>query len=118
MVAGFTLLNELKNNPLVYTELEKKSAYLENGLREVFSKKEIPFRINRMGSMISLHFSEHDIKDFASAAAAATETFNNFFHHMLKSGVYLPPSAFETWFISNAISYQDLDRTIQAASRF
>lgn len=118
MVAGFTLLSELKNNPTIYDELEAKGVYLEKGLREVFDKKGTPYRINRIGSMISVHFGDHDIKDFAAASHAATEVFNNFFHHMLKSGVYLPPSAFETWFISNAISYQDLDRTIQAASRF
>ena len=74
--------------------------------------------INRLGTMISIHFSDHVVKDFNSAANADIATFNKFFHHMLDSGVYLPPSAFETWFISNAISYQDLDRTIQAASRF
>lgn len=118
MVAGFTLLSELKNNPGIYTELEEKGAYLEKGLRAVFDEKGSAYRINRLGSMISLHFGDYDIKDFASASRAATETFNNFFHHMLKSGVYLPPSAFETWFISKAISYQDLDRTIKAASRF
>jgi glutamate-1-semialdehyde 2,1-aminomutase len=118
MVAGFTLLYELKNNPVIYDELEAKGAYLEKGLRETFDMKGTAYRINRIGSMISVHFGDHDIKDFNAASRAATETFNNFFHHMLKSGVYLPPSAFETWFISNAISYQDLDRTIQAASRF
>jgi glutamate-1-semialdehyde 2,1-aminomutase len=118
MVAGFTLLYELKNNPVIYDELEAKGAYLEKGLRETFDMKGTAYRINRIGSMIRVHFGDHDIKDFNAASRAATETFNNFFHHMLKSGVYLPPSAFETWFISNAISYQDLDRTIQAASRF
>ncbi|MFT3703755.1 MAG: glutamate-1-semialdehyde 2,1-aminomutase [Agriterribacter sp.] len=118
MVAGFTLLSALNNNPNVYTELEEKGAYLEKGLSNVFNEKGLAFRINRIGSMISIHFADHEIKDFGWATKTATETFNNFFHHMLKSGVYLPPSAFETWFISNAISYQDLDRTIKAASRF
>ncbi|MFT3749012.1 MAG: glutamate-1-semialdehyde 2,1-aminomutase [Agriterribacter sp.] len=118
MIAGYTLLSILKNNPVVYDELEAKGKYLEEGLRKVFNNKRIAYTINRLGSMISIHFSEHVVKDFNSAAKADIETFNKFFHHMLDSGVYLPPSAFETWFISNAISYQDLDRTIQAASRF
>lgn len=118
MIAGFTLLNILKNNPAVYKELEAKGKYLEQGLRDVFTGKGIAHTINRMGSMISLHFCEHAVKDFDGAAGAGIETFNKFFHHMLNSGVYLPPSAFETWFISNAISYQDLDRTIKTASRF
>ena len=118
MVAGFTLLKTLKDAPRVYEELEAKGAYLEKGLRKVLEEKGLPVQINRMGSMISVHFSSHEVKDFASASAADIPTFNKFFHHMLDSGVYLPPSAFESWFISNAISYQDLDRTISAASRF
>ncbi|MGN6439447.1 MAG: glutamate-1-semialdehyde 2,1-aminomutase [Agriterribacter sp.] len=118
MVAGYTLLEILKNNREVYSELEDKGIYLENGLREAFKSKPYPYVINRIGSMISVHFSSHPVKDFATAAAADIALFNKFFHHMLNSGVYLPPSAFETWFISNAISYQDLDRTIEAASRF
>lgn len=118
MVAGYTLLEILKNNRQIYSELEDKGIYLENGLREAFKSKPYPYVINRIGSMISVHFSSHPVKDFATAAAADIALFNKFFHHMLNSGVYLPPSAFETWFISNAISYQDLDRTIEAASRF
>jgi glutamate-1-semialdehyde 2,1-aminomutase len=118
MIAGFTLLKTLKDTPNIYGELEAKGAYLEKGLCRVLEEKGLPVRINRMGSMISVHFSRHEVKDFASASAADIATFNKFFHHMLDSGVYLPPSAFESWFISNAISYQDLDRTISAASRF
>ncbi|HRQ50819.1 MAG TPA: glutamate-1-semialdehyde 2,1-aminomutase, partial [Agriterribacter sp.] len=118
MIAGYTLLKELNANPAIYDELEAKGAYLEQGLSRVFRTGTHPFRINRLGSMISLHFSDRNITDFTSASGANIEIFNKFFHHMLKSGVYLPPSAFETWFISNAITYQDLDRTIDAASRF
>ncbi len=118
MIAGYTLLKTLKENPVIYQELEEKGAYLEKGLNNVFKQKNIPVQINRIGSMISVHFSNHEVKDFAGASAADIATFNRFFHHMLDSGVYLPPSAFETWFISNAVSYQDLDRTITAASRF
>ena len=118
MIAGYTLLKELNANPVIYDELEAKGAYLEKGLSEVLRNKPYPFRINRLGSMISVHFSDQDITDFTQASEANIEVFNKFFHHMLNSGVYLPPSAFETWFISNAITYQDLDRTIEAASRF
>ena len=118
MAAGYALLSELKANPGIYDELEAKGAYLEKGLGEALKNKPYPFRINRLGSMISVHFSDHAVTDFSSAASADIEVFNKFFHHMLNSGVYLPPSAFETWFVSNAITYQDLDRTIDAASRF
>jgi glutamate-1-semialdehyde 2,1-aminomutase len=65
--------------------------------------------------MISVHFSEHPVNNFADAAAADNATFNRFFHQMLQRGVYLPPSAFETWFICNALTYADIDMTVQAA---
>jgi len=74
-----------------------------------------PFIINQFGSMISIHFSEHPVTDFASAASANNQLFNKFFHAMLDRGIYLPPSAFESWFLNNALSYKDLDKTIQAA---
>ena len=64
--------------------------------------------------MISVHFSDKPVRDFASAASANNALFNKFFHAMLNRGVYLPPSAFETWFISNALTYEDLDATIAA----
>ncbi len=115
MIAGFTLLSHLKNNPSVYDELEKKGNYLEAGLRKVLETSRIPFVINLLGSMISVHFSEQPVNDFATAASANNSLFNRFFHAMLKRGIYLPPSAFETWFLSNALTKEDIDLTIHAA---
>ena len=65
--------------------------------------------------MISVHFSEKPVNNFQSALAADNTYFNKFFHAMLKRGVYLPPSAFESWFLSNALTKEDLDYTIEAA---
>jgi len=115
MIAGFTLLKELKNNPSIYQQLEEKGNYLKEGLQKVLSEADIPFVINHLGSMISIHFSDHAVIDFASAASAKNALFNKFFHAMLKRGIYLPPSAFETWFLSNALTKEDLDKTIVAA---
>jgi glutamate-1-semialdehyde 2,1-aminomutase len=115
MIAGFTLLTHLKHNPSVFTELEEKGSYLENGLRKVLERSGTPFVINHLGSMISIHFSDHPVIDFASAASSNNTLFNKFFHAMLDRGIYLPPSAFETWFLSNALSTEDLDKTISAA---
>ena len=75
-----------------------------------------PYVINRLGSMISIHFSDHAVTDFATAAAANNDLFKQFFHAMLQRGIYLPPSAFESWFLNNALSYQDLDETISKAA--
>jgi glutamate-1-semialdehyde 2,1-aminomutase len=116
MIAGYTLLSVLKNNPSIYTELEDKGNYLKAGLQMVLETARIPFVINHIGSMISIHFSDKPVNDFAAASSANNTFFNKFFHAMLENGVYLPPSAFESWFLSNALTYDDLDNTIEAAS--
>ncbi|HUS02711.1 MAG TPA: glutamate-1-semialdehyde 2,1-aminomutase [Chitinophagaceae bacterium] len=118
MIAGYTMLNELKNNPGIYKELDEKGAYLEKGLHEVFKKKGMRHRIYRLGSMISIHFCDHEIIDFETASKADIPMFNKFFHHMLEHGIYLPPSAYESWFLSNALTYADLDKTIRGAELF
>lgn len=114
MIAGYTLLSELKSNPGIYKELEEKTLYLKKGLDEVLAAWGQPYVINQLGSMISIHFSEHAITDFASAGAANNARFAKYFHAMLNRGIYLPPSAFESWFLNNALSKEDLDKTIQA----
>ena len=114
MIAGYTLLTELKNNPSIYKELEEKTLYLRDGLDKVLRAWGQPYQVNQLGSMISIHFSEHPVTDFASASAANNERFKVFFHAMLRRGVYLPPSAFESWFLNNALTYADLDATVAA----
>ena len=114
MIAGYTLLKELKHNPAIYQQLEEKTIYLRDGLKKVLKAWGQPHQVNQLGSMISIHFSEHPVTDFASASAANNERFKVFFHAMLKRGVYLPPSAFESWFLNNALTQADLDATIQA----
>jgi len=118
MIAGYTLLKTLKASPSIYSELDKKTSYLGDGLKEVFDKKGIPVVINQLGSMISIHFSDKPVIDFASSASSNTQAFNRFFHFMLGQGIYLPPSAFETWFVSHALSKNDIDRTIAATEQF
>lgn len=116
MIAGYTLLNELRNNPSIYQELNDKTTYLHDGLNKVLAASKIPYVINRKGSMISIHFSQQPVTDFTSAASANNSVFNKYFHAMLKRGIYLPPSAFESWFLNNALTYADLDETIKATA--
>ena len=118
MIAGYTLLTELKNNPNIYEELAAKTTYLHNGIAASLSKHTIPFRINRFGSMISLHFCNHDVTDFDTASKADIPLFNKLFHYMLDNGIYLPPSAYESWFLNNALTYADLDKTIATIDNF
>lgn len=115
MIAGITTLKILKENPSIYTELEEKTKYLHTGLDKVFREKNIPFVINRFGSMISLHFINQPVKDFETSSLSNRDRFNQFFHGMLEQGIYLPPSAFESWFLNNALTTRDLDETIEAA---
>ena len=87
---------------------------MHDGLNEVLSNTEIPFTINRLGSMISLHFTDSKVVDFETSSLGDNDLFKKYFHGMLKKGVYLPPSAFESYFLNDAISYEDLDFTIAA----
>ena len=66
--------------------------------------------------MISVHFSERPVVDFETAAEANNECFKTFFHGLLNEGIYIAPSAFESWFITDALTYQDLDETIAAVA--
>ena len=118
MIAGYTTLKILKDNPEIYTELDEKTFYLKEGLNAVLESTGIPHVINQLGSMISVHFSDHAITDFASASNADIPMFNKLFHYMLDHGIYLPPSAYESWFLNNALSYEDLDRTISIMKKF
>jgi len=115
MIAGYTMLKELKGNPGIYKELEEKTIYLRDGLQKVFAAWGQPYQINQLGSMISVHFSDRPITNFTSASGANNQLFKTFFHSMLKRGIYLPPSAFESWFLNNALTTADLDATIRAA---
>jgi glutamate-1-semialdehyde 2,1-aminomutase len=114
MIAGYTILKELKNNPFIYKELEEKTIYLKDGLNEALKAWGQPYVINQFGSMISVHFSDHPVIDFASASSANNELFKKYFHAMLQRGIYLPPSAFESWFLNYALTKEDLDKTIEA----
>lgn len=118
VAAGFTTLSVLKNNPKIYTELDRIGETLKNSISAILTENGIPFTINQLGSMISVHFGEHKVKDFASAAATDIPRFNAFFHHMLERGIYLPPSAYETWFLCISLSEEDISKTLDAIRSF
>ncbi|HXH20277.1 MAG TPA: glutamate-1-semialdehyde 2,1-aminomutase [Chitinophagales bacterium] len=117
MTAGFVTLSELNTHPRIYQKLDEKGEILENGLREVFDKKRISVQINRVGSMMSLHFTKEPVTDFASAKRGDNTFFKKFFHSMLKAGIYLPPSPFEAFFISITHSNILLKETIGAIEK-
>ncbi|MFN9492175.1 MAG: glutamate-1-semialdehyde 2,1-aminomutase [Sphingobacteriales bacterium] len=118
MAAGYALLSYLHDHPEIYIQLEATGNALAKGIDEVLQRKTIPYVINQCGSMISVHFSDQPVIDFSTAAAARNDVFNKLFHHMLDRGVYMPPSAYETWFISHAIGQKEIDVTLEALDAF
>jgi len=114
MAAGLAMLTELSTDADVFNRLAEKTEYLHHGMSQVLIKNKIAHTINRVGSMISVHFSKDDVVDFETSAKGNNESFKKFFHGMLNEGVYIAPSAFETWFLTDALTYEDLDFTINA----
>lgn len=114
MAAGLEMLKALNTDNEIFNRLDQKTAYLEKGIRKVLNENNIVFTINRVGSMISVHFDANPVFDFQTAKNGDNETFKKFFHGLLKQGIYIAPSAYETWFITDALSYDDLDFTINA----
>lgn len=114
MEAGFAMLTYLDNNPNVFESLEKKTEMLHQGMETALDKKGIHYQINRYGSMLSVHFTQKPVVDFETAALGNNENFKKYFHGMLDRGVYLPPSAFESYFLNDALSKEDIAFTISA----
>jgi glutamate-1-semialdehyde 2,1-aminomutase len=114
MAAGLSMLRALDGDSNIYSRLDKKTERLEKGFKLVLKNKQIPFQINRVGSMFSLHFTNKPVVDFESSAVGNTERFNTYFHGMLNDGIYLPPSSFESYFLNDALTNEDIDKTINS----
>ncbi len=113
MAAGIATLEELRK-PGVYESLDAKGAALAKGMEAAFSAAEIPARINRVGSLLTIFFTGEPVTDMTSASATDRDRFGKFFHAIVQEGVYPPPSQFEAWFVSLAHSDQDIANTIAA----
>ena len=114
MSAGLTTIKALRNDTGIYTRLEDKTKALHEGMEKCLNKKGIPFQINRFGSMISLHFTSSRVTDFKSSSKGNNEFFRKYFHGMLANGIYLPPSAYESYFLNDALTYDDIEFTLNA----
>lgn len=117
MAAGLAMLTQLNKHPETFQSLDKKCAYLHKGMEKALKDNNVVHTINRLGSMISVHFAEGAVTDFKSAAAGDNPTFKKFFHGLLEEGIYIAPSAYESWFLNDALSYEDLDETITAIAK-
>jgi glutamate-1-semialdehyde 2,1-aminomutase len=117
MAAGLSMLQSINNDARLFERLDEKTAYLETGINKALTQNGIEFTINRVGSMISIHFDKNPVINFQTAKNGDNETFKKFFHGLLNEGIYIAPSAYESWFITDALTYEDLDLTIKAVDK-
>jgi glutamate-1-semialdehyde 2,1-aminomutase len=114
MAAGFAMLDYLKQNPSVYQELNQIGDRLVTGFRESLGKLGLQYTINHVGSMYTLFFTDQAVTDFESAKTSDTVLFGKYFQAMLKRGVYLAPSQYESLFLSTSLKEEQLGKIIQA----
>lgn len=112
--AGIATLTELRDHS-PYDQLESLAARLERGLRESATRFRIPHDVNRVGSMLTLFFTQANVVDWSTASQCDTDRYAKFFWGMIDRGIYLPCSQFEAMFVSTAHTEADIDRTIAAA---
>lgn len=118
MRAGLETLKLIKKDENFYSKLSKNTETLDFEIGKLLNEKGIQHRINRKGSMMSVFFHVSAVSNFAEAGNANHALFNNFFHQLLQEGIYLPPSGYESWFISDAINDNEIDKTLEAVRKF
>ena len=118
MRAGLTTLQIIKNDKNFYENINKATEILDFEIGKILNSKSIEHRINRKGAMMSIFFHINSVSNFDDAANANHALFNNFFHQLLAQGIYLPPSGYETWFISDAIKEKEIDKTLEVINNF
>ncbi|MGH9389973.1 MAG: aminotransferase class III-fold pyridoxal phosphate-dependent enzyme, partial [Vicinamibacteria bacterium] len=114
MAAGLAQLEALEESN-GWERLERSGSHLEKGFLGILAELSLPFAVNRVGSMLTLFFSEGPVCDFETATGSDTRRHAVFFREMLERGVHLPPSQYEVLFLSLAHETEDLDRTLEAA---
>lgn len=118
MHAGLAVLREIeRQGPELYARLELMGQRLEDGLRTQFTNAGVPFQVQRMGSILTVFFSDRPVTNYPEASACDTAAFSAFFHNLLDAGIYTPPSQYEGWFVSAAHTKADIDRTVDAVGK-
>ncbi len=112
VAAGLATLNEL--NSAVYDKLEGLAERLEAGIRKNLVDRSLPFQYQRVGSMACLFFTDKPVRNYNDAVGCDVEAFGKYYHCMLEAGVFLPPSQFEAFFLSTALTDADIDRATAA----
>ena len=97
-----------------YKDLHDKGEYFRNGIRDVLSKLDIPYKVTGVESMTEVYFTDNEVYDFESAKKSDTKAFDKYFHTLLEKGVFVAPSQFECVFLSSAHTNEDIDKTLDA----
>lgn len=119
MRAGLTTLNIIDNDRELFNRIDKATEILDTEITKIFNEKGIPVHTNRLGSMMSVFFTEQqEIRTFTDVTNCNHERFNKFFHHLLTNEVYIAPSGYETWFTSDAIKDAEINKTLDAVRSF
>ncbi len=118
MTAGLETLKIIDADADFYAKLEAKSKHLADGILNAVNELNLNFTLNRVGSMLTLFFTDQTVIDFDTAKTSDTDTFSRYFNALLEAGIYLPPSQYESWFVSIAHTREDLDKTIDASKVF
>lgn len=113
--AGLAMLNMITENLEVYTRLSEQGLKLKMGIRSQLDALGLSYTINQIGSMFTLFFTDQAVNNFADAKTSDATLYGKYFHGMLERGIYLPPSQYESWFISDAIREEELAKILQAS---
>jgi glutamate-1-semialdehyde 2,1-aminomutase len=113
--AGLAMLNHITNNLDVYDRLAAKGNKLKEGIRSQLDLLGLSYTINQIGSMFTLFFTDQAVNNFSDAKTSDTALYGKYFHGMLERGIYLPPSQYESWFISDAIQEEELAKILHAS---
>jgi glutamate-1-semialdehyde 2,1-aminomutase len=117
MSAGIAMLKAIQDDKEVFKRMEQKTRRIAEGITEIANRKKLPLHITQLGSMICVFFTEKNVYDFTTAKACNLEKFAKYFNGMLDNGIYLPPSQFESWFLSDALTDADVERIIEVTDK-
>jgi len=115
MAAGNATLEVLEAEPEIFRRVEARTGLLAAGLREILQRRSIPGTVNAIGSMWTLFFGPSRVATMADVRSADRDRYARFFHGMLERGIYLPPSAFESAFLSSVHDDAEIDHTLEIA---
>jgi len=113
--AGLAMLNLITDNPEVYASLAQRGLALKNALISDLKELGLNYTINQIGSMFTLFFTDKEVNNFSDAKTSDTALFGRYFKGMLEKGIYLPPSQYESWFLSAALGDSEYDQIITAS---